>query len=102
MVKTTEPEDDQEKHNEPWNALNKESVTDEHGANVFELQSVENPEELAKEEHQLSGVEQPTSVDDPSPTEVASQDEVSGLNEHPTSTDQPTSRKMEVPSNKVS
>nr|XP_043635753.1 far upstream element-binding protein 1-like isoform X2 [Erigeron canadensis] len=93
LIKNTDLEEDQEQANEPLDSI--------------ELQSAENPEGSAKEDHnQESGLEQATSTDKPKSadghtSDVAPQDDASGFKEQPTSTGQPTSRRMEVPSNKV-
>lgn len=95
-VKNTELEENQEKSNEPLDDVNKESVTDEPLASSLELQAAENPVESPKEEQQEYGVE----YQDPT-TDVGLQEDESDLKEQSASADQLTSRRMEVPSNKV-
>lgn len=109
VIKNTELEGDQVKDSESLDAVNKDIVTDEPldavnrdfetddlPANALEQQSAENLEESAKEEDQEFGEEQ----QDPT-SDVASLGDVSFLKEQLIAPDQPTSRKMEVPSNKV-
>lgn len=95
-MKNTELEENQEKSNEPLDDVNKESVTDEPLASSLELQAAENPVESPKEEQQEYGVE----YQDPT-TDVGLQEDESDLKEQSASADQLTSRRMEVPSNKV-
>ncbi|KAK1436659.1 hypothetical protein QVD17_02441 [Tagetes erecta] len=139
VIKTAELEEDQEKVNEsldaeqkasitdePLDAMNNESVTDEtvnkesvtdemvnkesvtaepvnrdllteeSHEKAVELNTDDNLEGSAKVEHQGSGLEQ----QDPTP-DVDPQDDVFGYKEQSTFDDQPTSRRMEIPSNKV-
>lgn len=75
---------------------NKELVTDETHEKAIESNTDENLEESTKVEHQGSGVEQQDLHPDVDP-----QDDVFGYKEQSTFDDQPTSRRMEIPSNKV-
>ncbi|MFS7951572.1 hypothetical protein Hanom_Chr07g00596761 [Helianthus anomalus] len=98
--KADEPSDEAQKASvtdEPLDALNNESVNDETLEKAVDPKSAENLEEAAKVEHQGSGVEQ----QDPA-TDVASQDDTFGFKEQSAFSDQSTSRRMEIPSNKVS
>ncbi|KAM0066557.1 putative K domain-containing protein [Helianthus debilis subsp. tardiflorus] len=97
--KADEPSDEAQKASvtdEPLDALNNESVTDETHEKAVDPESAENLEEAVKVEHQGSGVEQ----QDPA-TDVASQDDAFGFKEQSAFSDQSTSRRMEIPSNKV-
>ncbi|KAL8252062.1 hypothetical protein R6Q59_035755 [Mikania micrantha] len=76
--------------------VNTDYVADETHEKVAELESFENLEESARMEHQGSRVEQHDST-----TYVASEDDVFGFKDQSKFDDQPTSRRMEIPSNKV-
>ncbi|KAI3512978.1 hypothetical protein L1887_20301 [Cichorium endivia] len=95
-LKYADSEDNEEKPDEPLDDVNKESVTDEPQESSMEMHAAKNNVESSREYHQESGVE----CQDPT-SDVALQEDVSVLKEQSTSADQVTSRRMEVPSNKV-
>ncbi|KAL4559650.1 hypothetical protein LXL04_031793 [Taraxacum kok-saghyz] len=95
-MKNTELEENAEKSDEPLDPVNQESLNDEPQANSVEPQAAENPIESPKEDNQEYGADYP----DPTPDAGLQEDEYD-LKEQSTSSDQLTSRRMEVPSNKV-
>ncbi|KAK9069939.1 hypothetical protein SSX86_010337 [Deinandra increscens subsp. villosa] len=76
--------------------VNKESVADETHEKALEQELSENLEQPTNVEHQGSGIEQ----QDPT-TYAAKEDDAFGFKEQSTFSDQSTSRRMEIPSNKV-